>query len=110
MSTYTPAEFEAMLLWFSRRETSWLPFVAIGGFCGLRPSEILRLDWSSVHFTAEALAVPHSIDQVAKEMGNSSAKVRENYNDPKFNADGKKCFNIQSPALRSNIIPVHKAR
>jgi integrase len=40
------------------------------------------------------LAVLKSYDQVALEMGNSPAKVRENYNNPKAQSEGERYFSI----------------
>lgn len=42
---YTPSEMSALL---SVAEDELIPFLAIGGFAGLRSSEILRLSWEDV--------------------------------------------------------------
>jgi integrase len=44
---YTPKEFALLLHYVDER---FLPFVALGGFAGLRSIEILRLDWTDVWF------------------------------------------------------------
>ncbi len=41
----------AALLWHAR--PALLPVFAIGMFAGIRPAEVLRLDWSHVHFATE---------------------------------------------------------
>lgn len=52
-------------------------------------------------FGSHRLAIVKSIDQVALEMGNSPAKVRENYNDPKSEEDGQRYFAILPPDHRN---------
>ena len=44
---YTPNQFAILLNYVDER---FLPFVALGGFAGLRSVEILRLDWSDIWF------------------------------------------------------------
>ena len=44
---YTPKEFATLLNYVDER---FLPFVALGGFAGLRSIEILRLEWKDVWF------------------------------------------------------------
>jgi integrase len=44
---YTPREFAILLNYVDER---FLPFVALGGFAGLRSIEILRLEWQNVWF------------------------------------------------------------
>lgn len=44
---YTPRQFAMLLHCVDRR---FLPFVALGGFAGLRSVEILRLDWGDIWF------------------------------------------------------------
>lgn len=48
-------------------------------------------------FGSHRLAIVKSYDQVAIEMGNSPAKVRENYNDPKSEGEGKAYFALVPP-------------
>lgn len=45
ISTYTPEE---MALLLSKADQGILPFLAIGGFAGLRHAEIARLDWQEI--------------------------------------------------------------
>ena len=45
-------------------------------------------------FGSHRLALLQSFDKVAVEMGNSPAKVREDYNDPKSEEEGKTYFGI----------------
>jgi integrase len=59
----TVADTRALL---AASDAGTLPFYAIGAFAGLRPSEILRLDWSNVNF-AESLI---------KVVGRKGAKQR----------------------------------
>jgi len=47
IETWTPPEAALILEYVSR---DWLPSVALGLFAGLRPSEILRLDWNAIKF------------------------------------------------------------
>jgi integrase len=44
---YTPQEFATLLHYVDER---FLPFVALGGFAGLRSIEILRLEWKDIWF------------------------------------------------------------
>jgi integrase len=44
---YTPHEFATLLHYVDER---FLPFVALGGFAGLRSIEILRLEWKDIWF------------------------------------------------------------
>lgn len=44
---YTPQEFATLLRYVDER---FLPFVALGGFAGLRSIEILRLEWKDIWF------------------------------------------------------------
>lgn len=44
---YTPREFATLLHYVDER---FLPFVALGGFAGLRSIEILRLEWKDIWF------------------------------------------------------------
>ncbi len=44
---YTPEQFGVLLKYVDER---FVPFVALGGFAGLRSIEILRLEWSDVWF------------------------------------------------------------
>ena len=44
---YSPQEFSTLLNYVDER---FLPFVALGGFAGLRSIEILRLEWKDVWF------------------------------------------------------------
>lgn len=67
---------------------------------------LLRRDNANRHsFGSYRLAVTQSYDRVALEMGNSVAKVKENYNDPKTEAEGLEYFGIcrQSGAV---VIPL----
>lgn len=44
---YTPEQFAVLLKYVDER---FLPFVALGGFAGLRSVEILRLEWTDIWF------------------------------------------------------------
>ncbi len=44
---YTPEQFAVLLKYIDER---FLPFVALGGFAGLRSIEILRLEWTDIWF------------------------------------------------------------
>lgn len=55
-------------------------------------------------FGSHRLAVLQDFAQVALEMGNSPAKVREDYNDPKDEAEGKAYFNVLPPERRAGNI------
>lgn len=43
---YTPAELNRLI---AAAHKDFLPYLVIGAFAGLRPSEILRLEWEKVH-------------------------------------------------------------
>lgn len=51
---YTPEEMKALL---AAADESLLPFIAIGGFAGLRSSEIQRLDWQDLKFDSNCIIV-----------------------------------------------------
>jgi integrase len=51
---YTPDEIKALL---AVAGESLLPFIAIGGFAGVRSSEIQRLDWQDVKFDSDCIIV-----------------------------------------------------
>jgi integrase len=51
---YTPKEIAALL---EAADESLVPFIAIGGFAGLRSSEIRRLDWQDVKFDSDCIIV-----------------------------------------------------
>ena len=51
---YTADEMEALL---KAADKSLVPFIAIGGFAGLRSSEIQRLDWQDVKFDSDNIVV-----------------------------------------------------
>jgi integrase len=178
VSTWTSHEAAIILEHTARR---WLPWMSIGMFAGLRPSEILRLDWSAIKFDQCVIAVSRrvarkvrisrlvpiqenllywlqpfrdligpiypgnfktnenaksaeikririatgikwrsdanrhsfgsyrlsivkSFEQVSVEMGNSPRKVREDYNDPKPEAEGIAYFELMPPSRISNIV------
>ncbi len=181
VETFAPEELSQFLEHINAR---WKPWLLIAAFAGLRTSEILRLDWSSVKFEQRVIAVSRkvarkirisrlvpisdnllawltpyrdrigrlyannnektleralereldrlgkavgikwrrnglrhsfgsnrlaivkSFHQVALEMGNSPARVRENYNDPKSEAEGLRYFSITPPEQVHNILPL----
>lgn len=51
---FRPNEIAALL---KAADKSLVPFIAIGGFAGLRSSEILRLDWQDVKFESDNIIV-----------------------------------------------------
>jgi integrase len=51
---YTPAELEILL---ASIEPRLVPFVAIGGFAGLRSAEIVRLEWPEIRFDQEVIEI-----------------------------------------------------
>jgi integrase len=51
---FKPDEITALL---AAADESLVPFIAIGGFAGLRSSEILRLDWQDVRFDSDNVIV-----------------------------------------------------
>lgn len=57
-------------------------------------------------FGSNRLAIVKSFAQVAIEMGNSPAKVRENYNDPKSEAEGLLYFSHLPPDRITNVVPL----
>lgn len=57
-------------------------------------------------FGSYRLAVVKSFDQVALEMGNSVAKVRQNYNDPKLESEARSWFSLMPPETVSNVVPM----
>jgi integrase len=51
---YTPQELRLLL---SHAPPKLLPFFAIGAFAGLRSQEIMRVDWSEIHFEQQFIEV-----------------------------------------------------
>ena len=51
---YTPEQFRILLTNIDER---FLPFIALGGFAGLRSIEILRLDWQDIWFDKGVIEV-----------------------------------------------------
>lgn len=182
ITTYSPGQ---MVLLLENVSHAWRPWMAIAAFAGLRTSEIFRLEWSSIKwdqnviavsrrvarkirisrkvpitknlmtwllpyrnhhgriytpeptwealesrhgtelerlrkktgiiweanalrhsFGSHRLAIVKSEAQVAMEMGNSVAKVRENYNDPKSEGESKTYFGLMPPESADNVIPL----
>ena len=58
---YTPEQFQTLL---SNIEDRFVPFIALGGFAGLRTIEIIRLEWEDIWF-----------DQGVIEVGKNKAKT-----------------------------------
>ena len=73
-----------------------------------RLEEATGIDWKHNglrhSFGSHRLAIVKSVDQVAIEMGNSPAKVRENYNDPKTEAEARLYFAHLPPDKIENVI------
>lgn len=68
-----------------------------------------RKDNANRHsFGSYRLAITRNYEQVAIEMGNSARKVRENYNDPKTEAEAVRYFELVPPSL-PNIVPMSLA-
>jgi integrase len=57
-------------------------------------------------FGSNRLAIVKSYTQVAIEMGNSEDRVRENYNDPKSEAEGVLYFSHTPPEAIHNVVPM----
>lgn len=51
---YTPEQFRILLTNIEKR---FVPFVALGGFAGLRTIEILRLEWEDIWFDQDVIEV-----------------------------------------------------
>lgn len=51
---FTPEEMQALL---AAADETLMPFIAIGGFAGLRSSEIQRLDWQDMKFDSNCIVV-----------------------------------------------------
>ena len=54
VDVFTPAEMATLL---KVADVSWLPALAIGGFAGVRPEELRRLDWCEVDLKAGLITV-----------------------------------------------------
>ncbi len=61
-------------------------------------------------FGSNRLAVVKSYAQVALEMGNSPAQVREHYNDPKPESDAVKYFAVMPQEAAQNLVPFKAAQ
>jgi len=57
---YTPDEFKVLL---SKINLRVVPFLALGGFAGLRSAEISRLRWEHIHWNGEGGYVEVGVDQ-----------------------------------------------
>jgi integrase len=66
VTTYSPEELSLIFRFASAK---WLPLFAIGAFAGLRPSEVVRLDWSMFKWKEKPeprIAVP---GRIARKTG-----------------------------------------
>jgi integrase len=52
---YTPEDLAKMLK--AEPDRDLLPFIVLGAFAGVRPSEILRLEWEDFHFSSKELFI-----------------------------------------------------
>ena len=58
----TVTEFERLLVTAScDKYRDLIPFVALGGFCGIRPNELTQLEWSNVNLEEKRVTVPAGI-------------------------------------------------
>jgi integrase len=74
-----------------------------------RSTGLPRKDNANRHsFGSYRLAITKNYEQVALEMGNSARKVRENYNDPKPEAEAMRYFELRPPELE-NVVPLSLA-
>lgn len=67
ITTYSPEELVLLLKFVS---AEWLPWLAIAAFSGLRPTEILRLDWSAFKWDEEPearIAIPGAVARKTKK-------------------------------------------
>ncbi len=58
IEVFTPADFSKML---STAENRDLIYLILGGFCGLRTAEIMRLRWEDFKWAESTIAIPASI-------------------------------------------------
>jgi integrase len=72
VSVWTPEEMAKLL---SAASADFLPALAIGGFAGLRTSEILALDWRDVRLAERSIRVTH---RKARCAGTRLAPIPEN--------------------------------
>jgi integrase len=63
VEVFTPAQMAALL---KAADPTWLPALAIGGFAGLRPEELRRLDWDEVDMKAGFIEVKASKSKTGK--------------------------------------------
>ena len=54
IEVFTPVEMAEML---HRADDALIPFLALGGFAGIRHAEILRLDWRDIQFEAGIIEI-----------------------------------------------------
>lgn len=62
---YSPKEMGLILERARQFRADLLPYAAIGGFAGIRPAEILRLDWREIDFDSALIEVKASKSKTA---------------------------------------------
>lgn len=58
--TFSPEVLRAVL---AHTLDFWLPWVALGAFAGLRPTEAFRLEWEHVRWKQKMIAIPKTVAQ-----------------------------------------------
>lgn len=63
VEVFTPGQMAALL---TAANSAWLPALAIGGFAGLRPEELRRLDWEEIDFKGGFIEIKASKSKTGK--------------------------------------------
>ena len=63
VEVFTPGQMAALL---TAANSAWLPALAIGGFAGLRPEELRRLDWEEIDFNGGFIEIKASKSKTGK--------------------------------------------
>ena len=92
---YTPAEFGTLLHYVDER---FLPFIALGGFAGLRSIEILRLEWRDVWFDKGFIEVGKQKSKTATRRLAPICPALEKWLKPYTKKDGLVIPNVSNEA------------
>lgn len=71
-AVFTPTQMRALL---NAAPRDFLPWLAIGGFAGLRSAEIERLDWSEIDLAERLIKIPASKSKTGKKR---NVRITEN--------------------------------
>jgi len=99
---YSPAEVSAILKVAQANDPELLPFLAISFFCGIRRSETLRLDWSSIELSEKFIRLPAAITKTRQSRHIQISPNCQAFLEPFAKANGP-LTPVTSEALRKRL-------